>query len=78
MRTLHIKTGDMVKVLTGKDKGKKGKVIQTFPRISRVVVEGVNASKRHLRTRKGGGEKGHIIEFFMPIHISNVAKIDTV
>ncbi len=77
MTKLFIKTGDMVTILTGKDRGKKGKVTQTFPKISRVVVEGVNVSKRHLRTRKGG-EKGQIVEFFMPIHISNVAKIETV
>ncbi len=68
---LRVKTGDLVKVLAGKDRGKTGKVVQTFPKMNRVVVEGVNMSKRHLKTRKQG-EKGQIIEFSMPIHVSNV------
>lgn len=71
MPKLRIKTGDQVKVITGKDKGKTGKVIQTFPHLNRVVVEGVNISKRHLRTRRQG-EKGQVVEFSMPIHASNV------
>ncbi|MDO8584320.1 MAG: 50S ribosomal protein L24 [bacterium] len=75
MTTLFVKTGMIVKVLTGKDKGKTGKIIQTFPKLNRVVVEGVNINKRHLRTRKQG-EKGQIIEFPMPIHASNVKIVD--
>ncbi len=71
---LRIKTGDQVKILTGKDKGKTGKVIQTFPRTGRVVVEGVNAAKRHLKSRRGG-EKGQIVEFFMPLNASNVLPV---
>lgn len=68
---LRIKTGDTVKVIAGKDSGKTGKVTQTFPAMNRVVVEGVNACKRHMRTRKQG-EKGQVLEFYMPIHASNV------
>lgn len=68
---LRIKTGDQVKVITGKDKGKTGKVLQTFPRVNRVVVEGVASAKKHLRTSRAN-EKGQIVEFFMPIHASNV------
>jgi large subunit ribosomal protein L24 len=68
---LHVKTGDSVKIIAGKDRGKTGKVTQTFPALNRVVVEGVNACKRHMRTRKLG-EKGQVLEFFMPIHASNV------
>jgi large subunit ribosomal protein L24 len=75
MMKLHVKTGDLVKVMTGKDKGKTGKVLQTFPRLSRVVVEGVNLSKRHIRTRRQG-EKGQVVEFSMPIHASNVVRMD--
>jgi large subunit ribosomal protein L24 len=67
----RIKTGDQVKIIAGKDKGKTGKVIQTFPGMNRVVVEGVNAATRHLRTQKAG-EKGQKIEFFMPMNASNV------
>lgn len=75
MKKLHIKSGDMVKVLTGKDKGKKGKVLQVFPKLNRVVVEGVNQSKRHLKTKQSG-QKGQVVEFSMPIHASNVQVAD--
>jgi large subunit ribosomal protein L24 len=68
---VRIKAGDLVKVTVGKDKGKTGKVVQTFPKLDRVAVEGVNMMKRHLRTKRQG-EKGQVIEFAMPIHISNV------
>jgi large subunit ribosomal protein L24 len=71
MMKFHLKTGDEVIVIAGKDKGKKGKIIQAFPRLNRVVVEGVRVTKRHLRTRKQG-EKGQIVEVSMPIHASNV------
>lgn len=75
MKKLHIKSGDMVKVLTGKDKGKQGKVLQVFPQLNRVVVEGVNQSKRHLKTKQSG-QKGQVVEFSMPIHASNVQALD--
>ncbi|MBU0540516.1 50S ribosomal protein L24 [Patescibacteria group bacterium] len=71
MTKFRIKSGDMVKIIAGKNKGKTGKVLQTFPVLNRVVVEGVNLSKRHLRTRRQG-EKGQIVEFAMPLHVSNV------
>lgn len=72
MSKLHIKSGDTVKVIAGKYKGKTGKVIQSFPKLGRVVVEGINLSKRHIRTRRQG-EKGQVVEFSMPIDASNVA-----
>lgn len=68
---LRVKTGDTVKVIAGKDKGKSGKIVQVFPTLQRVVVEGVNMTKRHLRARKQG-EKGQTIEVSMPINASNV------
>lgn len=76
---MKIKTGDNVKVLSGKDKGKTGKVIQVF-RIKKtdrwfVVVDGVNKRKKHLRARTTG-EKGQIIELSAPIDSSNVMIID--
>jgi large subunit ribosomal protein L24 len=74
MQKLHIKTGDQVKVISGSDKGKTGKVLQVFPRLGRVVVEGVNAAKRHLKTRSSD-QKGQVVEFFMPIHVSNVQSL---
>ena len=77
MPKLNIKTGVQVKVLSGADKGKTGKVIQVFPKLGRVVVEGVNVAKRHLKTRRQG-EKGQIVEFFMPIDVSNVVATEAV
>lgn len=68
---MKLRTGDHVKVTTGKDKGKTGKIIQAFPEAERVVVEGVNITTRHLRTRKKG-DRGQKISFAAPIHSSNV------
>lgn len=72
---MKLKTGDHVRVLTGKDKGKEGKILQVFPKLDRVVVEGLNIRKRHLRG--GGGRKGQIIEFPSPVHVSNVTLVGT-
>jgi large subunit ribosomal protein L24 len=74
MSKFHLKTGDVVIVIAGKDKGKQGKVLQAFPQLNRVVVEGVRMTKRHLKTRKQG-EKGQIVEVSMPIHASNVMPV---
>lgn len=74
MAKMRIKSGDAVKVVAGKEKGKTGKVIQVFPRLGRVVVEGVNLSKRHLRSRRSG-DKGQVVEFAMPLHVSNVMPV---
>lgn len=71
MTKLLIKTGDMVMVIAGKNKGKTGKILQTFPQLRRVVIEGINITKRHLRSRRQS-DKGQIVEFPMPIHASNV------
>lgn len=68
---MKIKTGQTVKVLSGKDKGKQGKVLQVFPKLEKVVVDGVNKSYRHLRAR-GRKQKGERVEYFGPIHVSNV------
>jgi len=76
---MKIKTGDNVVVLSGKDKGKTGKVVQVIESISKgrlfAVVEGVNKMKRHLKTRRAG-EKGQIIELDGPIDISKVQLVD--
>ncbi len=68
---MKIKKDDNVIVLSGKDKGKSGKVLQAMPKVDKVVVKGVNIRKRHIRPRKQG-EKGQIIEMEAPIHVSNV------
>lgn len=71
---MRIKSGDKVKVITGKDKGKEGTVLRTFPKESRVVVEGVNIRKRHKKPTQMA--TGGIEEFPAPIHVSNVQLID--
>jgi len=72
---MHIKKGDTVKILSGDDKGKTGKVAKAFPGIGKIVIEGVNTVKKHERSRKQGA-KGQIVERAMPIHASKVAKIE--
>ncbi len=72
---MKIKKGDNVKVITGKDKGKKGKIASVLVSKNKVVVEGINMMKKHQRPRKSD-EKGTIIDVAMPIHASNVKKID--
>ena len=71
---MKIKTNDKVKILTGKSRGKEGKVIQVFKNNDRVVVEGMNVIKKHLRARSQT-EKGQVIELSAPLHISNVALV---
>lgn len=72
---MKLKVGDMVIVLTGKDAGKTGKITQVIPSTEKVVVEGINKMIKHLRSPRRG-EKGQRIEFFGPIHVSNVQMID--
>lgn len=74
MSGLHVKKGDRVVVLAGKDKGKRGDVIASFPKDNRVVVQGVNMVKRH--TRPTMMSQGGIIEKEASIHVSNLAHID--
>ncbi len=72
---MKIRKDDNVIVLTGKDKGKTGKVTKSFPKENKVIVAGVNIRKVHERARKGG-QKGQIIDKTMPIHISNIMIVD--
>lgn len=72
---MHIKKGDNVIVLTGKDKGKKGKVLQVIPGTNRVVVDGVNIFKKHQRKTRND-VKGQIIDVTRSMHASNVQPID--
>ncbi|MQY13305.1 50S ribosomal protein L24 [Streptomyces sp. RB5] len=71
---MKIKKGDLVQVITGKDKGKQGKVIQAFPAEDRVLVEGVNRVKKHTKVGQSsrGSKTGGIITTEAPVHISNV------
>jgi large subunit ribosomal protein L24 len=68
---MAIKKNDIVIVLTGKDRGKTGKVLESFPRISKVLVEGINVYAKRERPRRQG-QKGQVVSKPMPIHISNV------
>lgn len=70
---MKIKTGDKVRIIAGKDKGKEGNVLQVFPKLNRVVVEGANLLTKHLR--KQGDRPGQKIQFPSPVHISNVQLI---
>lgn len=70
-----IKSGDMVLVTNGKDKGKKGKVLQVLPSEWKVVVEGVNQMTKNVRARREKDE-GQRVQFNGPIHLSNVMLID--
>lgn len=72
---MHVKKDDKVIILSGKDKGKTGAVVKSLPKENRVIVAGVNILKVHQRARRAG-EKGQIIEKAMPIHVSNVAKVE--
>jgi large subunit ribosomal protein L24 len=68
--SMKIKKGDLVQVITGKDKGKQGKVIQAMPAENKVLVEGVNRVKKH--TKPGPGTAGGIVTVEAPVHVSNV------
>ena len=72
----HVKKGDTVLVLTGKDNGKKGKVLRVDTKNQRVEVEGINVVKRHQKPRPPVNPQGGIIEKNGPIHISNVMLVD--
>jgi large subunit ribosomal protein L24 len=71
----RIRSGDSVVILTGKDRGKTGKVRAVLPKEGRLIVEGLNIVKRHTKAR-GPGQPGGIIEKEAPLHMSNVAIAD--
>ena len=72
---MNLKKGDRVSVLTGKDKGIEGKVLQVLRKVERVVVEGINVVKRHQKP-SNANQTGGIIEKEAPIHISNVKPLE--
>jgi len=71
---MNVHKGDTVLVISGKDKGAKGKVLQAYPTREKVLVEGVNRIKKHTRvsTTQRGAKTGGIVTQEAPIHISNV------
>jgi large subunit ribosomal protein L24 len=70
MAKLHVRKGDSVVITAGKDKGKKGNVLQAMPKEGKVIVEGVNVIKRHSKPNKANPQGG-IIEREAAVHVSN-------
>ncbi|MCT7990504.1 50S ribosomal protein L24 [Laspinema olomoucense] len=68
---MHVKTGDTVQIIAGKEKGKVGEIMKTFPTKSQVIVKGVNVKTKHVKPQQEG-ESGRIETFESPIHSSNV------
>ena len=77
--SMKIKKGDTVRVISGPDRGAKGKVIAAYPKEQRVLVEGVNRIKKHTRvtTTQRGAQTGGIVTQEAPIHVSNVMVVDS-
>jgi large subunit ribosomal protein L24 len=75
---VKVKKGDTVLVIAGKDKGARGKVIAAYPKLDRLIVEGVNRVKKHtrIRTTQRGAKTGGIVTQEATIHVSNVMVID--
>ncbi len=71
---MNFKTGDKVVVISGKDKGKEGKITTTLKKENKVVVEGINIVKKHIKPN--GQNAGSIIEMEAPIHASNIMIVD--
>lgn len=71
---MNIKKGDTILIISGKDKGKNGKVTEVFPKDNRIIVEGLNIVKRHRKPRREG-EKGQRVEVPRPFDVSNAELI---
>lgn len=76
---MKVHKGDTVVVISGKDKGAKGKVLQAYPTRNRVLVEGVNRIKKHtaVSTNQRGAQSGGIVIQEAPVHVSNVMVVDS-
>ena len=74
MPKMKIRKDDEVVVISGRDKGRRGKVLRVFPSEGRLIVQGVHMARRHQKPRMG--DPGGIVEKELTIHVSNVAHID--
>jgi large subunit ribosomal protein L24 len=74
-RKLHVRRGDRVRVIRGNNAGQEGTILRVLPKENKVVVEGVNMRKRHMRPTQANPEGG-IVTFEGPIHVSNVMLLD--
>jgi large subunit ribosomal protein L24 len=72
---MKVKVGDNVRILAGKDKGKEGRIIKTLKKDNKVVVEGINIVKKHVKPNRMN-EVGSIVEVEAPIHVSNVKVVE--
>jgi large subunit ribosomal protein L24 len=72
---MHVKKGDKVMVISGKDKGKQGVVLAAYPKKDRVLVEGINVVKKHAKPSQANPQGG-ILNQEAPIHVSNVMPLD--
>jgi large subunit ribosomal protein L24 len=73
---MHVKKGDTVQIITGRDKGKVGEILRTLPKESKVIVKGVNVKTKHVKPQQEG-ETGQIVTVEAPIHSSNVMLYST-
>ncbi|MEL6909859.1 MAG: 50S ribosomal protein L24 [Cyanobacteria bacterium J06629_2] len=73
---MHVKKGDTIQVISGRDKGKVGEITTVNPKTSQVTIEGVNVRTKHVKPQQEG-ESGQIITFEAPIHSSNVMLYST-
>jgi large subunit ribosomal protein L24 len=71
---MKIKKNDTVLIISGKDRGKRGRVLDVFPKEEKVIVEGINIRKKHIKPKRSG-EKGQIVELPAALPISNVKLI---
>jgi len=72
---MRIRKNDSVMVIAGNDKGKTGKVLKVFPKVSKIIVEGINVKKRHTKPNQRTPQGG-ILEKEAPVHVSNVMLLD--
>ncbi|PSB01169.1 50S ribosomal protein L24 [Merismopedia glauca] len=73
---MHVRKGDTVQVISGRDKGKVGEILKAMPKTSKVVIKGVNVKTKHVKPQQEG-ESGKIVNFEAPIHSSNVMLYST-
>jgi len=71
---MKIRKGDTVLIISGKDRGRKGKVMEVLPKEGKILVEGINLRKKHVKPKKSG-EKGQIVEMPAPFDVSDVKLI---
>ena len=71
---MKLKKGDTVLIISGRDRGRKGKILKALPKEQKILVESINLKKKHVRPKREG-EKGQVVQIPAPIHVSNVKLI---